>query len=77
MHQERELMHQEWLAWTEGVCAELKELDIEPNAPTSDRLMRSIELWGERLVALRSEQSADLRAVALADKYDKFCQAKG
>lgn len=70
--------HREHEAWLDFV----KEWQsLFPTTPMNDKvcdpLVRSIEVWGERLVALRLRQTEETRANALQYKLDSYVQAKG
>jgi len=60
-----DLPYVEWVAWR-SLCELLEARGVNIN--TDNELARSIERWGEELVALRVSQTPDERAKALADR---------
>lgn len=54
----------EWEAW-QVVCREFRKRGLEPNEARNDGLIQALEVWGERLVTLRHEQSDEVRQGAL------------
>jgi hypothetical protein len=58
-HEANDPSYVEWQAW-QLVVQELHRLDIDPNAETSDRLMRAVRAWGELLAELRSTQHPNI-----------------
>lgn len=67
------LMHSEHGAWL-AVCDLLRDLGIEINE--NDLLARTIEMWGERLVALRMEQTQEVRQRAFDERIERLAAAQ-
>ncbi len=67
------LMTAEHNAWGQ-VVMELGQLvpNLDVNAPAVRPLMSAMELWGEYLVALRTEQDPGIRARALQEHQDAY-----
>lgn len=66
----RHVEHGAWLA----ICDMLRDLDIEINE--NDLLARTIEMWGEHLVALRTEQTREIRQRAFDERKDRLAAAQ-
>ena len=73
-------MDEEYEAWQQVVAEWRKHpslAELNMNDPSFNPLIRAIELWGERLTALRLQQTSDERAQALDGHLVAYEQARG
>ncbi len=70
-----DLMRIEWDAW-QGVCREFRAVVGEINDAKYNPLTRAIQLWGERLAALRAEQGPALAERAAREAVENYAWAK-
>lgn len=68
-------MNTEYDAW-QDVVKEFRNLSMDMNDKRYDPLIKSVCVWGERLHALRAEQSAKVVETALIQYLDQYETAK-
>jgi hypothetical protein len=67
------LMNYEWKGW-QDVVSEFRKLGLEIDDPKFDKLIASINVWGEKLHRLRREQPEKTVEKALLDYEKKYAE---